>query len=171
MNARTRIISTAAVLALCASPCPAQEPEHPVLDVETLDIDPSATGLAPEAVFHPLSSGIDRWRDGFAELRTRYELDLETLRVSASTAKGQDRAEAERRVQARKLDFEIAVIELQLALLPTFEPDLLPDAETLETTIVALRESVRQLRGLRESIAERGPAVIPTTLPVNNEED
>lgn len=170
MNARTRIIITAAVLALCARPCPAQDPERVVLDIETLAIDPSATDVAPEAVYHPLPSGIDRWRDGFAALQVQYELDLETLRASASTAKGEERRDAERRVHTRKLDFEIAVMELQLALLPTFEPDLLPDAATLETTMVTLRESVQQLRDLRESVVDRGPAVIPT-LPVTNEED
>ena len=170
MNARIQIILSAMALAMFANPCPAQDPERAVLDLANLAIDPSADGLAPEAVYHPLPSGVDRWRDGLAELETQYEIDLDALRASASTSRGQDRVDAERRVQARKLDFEIAVMELQLALLPTFEPDLLPDAATLETTMVTLRESVQQLRDLRESVVDRGPAVIPT-LPVTNEED
>jgi len=166
MRATTRTLGFIVVsFALTSATAPAQESRRPVLDPARLAADPTGRDATPAAVSSPAPSPAQRWRLGLADLLARYETDLAVLRERVAATRGPVRAQAERQLQARKLDFEIELIELQLAIAPTAPPVGAAAKDTgpaREEAVRSLRESATRLRELRDQIAAGGRAVLPS---------
>lgn len=165
MSATTRTLGLVVFsLAVTAATAAAAEPPRPVIDPSRLAADPSGGDVPPSAVFHPAPSPAQRWRLGLADILARYEADLATLRARVVAAGGLARVHAERELQARKLDFEIELIDLQLAIpaAPASARAAARDAgPAREEAVRSLRESATRLRELRDQIAAGGRAVLP----------
>jgi len=159
-----RILLTTALLAGPALPgAEAAELEgRPTVDVSRLR--PAGEDSPPGAVFSPPPTIGERWQTGLEEILQRRDEALLNLNAELMEATGKERLALEKSVQARKLDFEIEVLELQMAL------DAERGAEAMDPRRTAARERVtaqiQAARNLRDGLdATRGADTVSDEAP------
>jgi len=146
MQRITILIPALLIPALLAAAAAAAD--TPVLDPARLA--PAQDATEPAAVYAPEPGPAERWRTALADASARRDADLDRLQQELARAADHQRPDLERRLQLRKLDFEIEVLELQLAL--TLPRSAAADAADPALTaararVTAAADAARALRG------------------------
>lgn len=151
------ILLVAALLTgLASAALAADDNRRPTVD--PTDLLPAAEDSEPAAVFGPPPTIAERWRTGLQEIIERRDAALAALKLQIASAPPAERLALEKQLQAVKLDHEIAVLELQLALEAENGAAADPARVTARERVAAAAEAARTLRaslGVDSSVAAK----------------